>query len=984
MRLDAEDLVIASSAGETRHRKPSAYQEIGGRRIVVEARFVLNQHTRILSFKVGHFDRSQDLVIDPVVVYSTFLGGSGNEQVYGVATDPNGNTYVTGVTNSPNFPGAVVARSNDVFVSKLSPDGQTRLFTTLLGGSANDGGTAIAVDATGHAYITGGTASADFPASPPQNGFFNCFVMKLDVDGASVLYSKRIGGTQSDGGSAIAIDTDGNAYIAGTTQSNDLPTTNAVQPAFGGGGYDGFAAKLSPAGSIQYLTYLGGNGIDFANGIAVHDGNAYIAGHTSSPDFPVANAYQSIPGGPAGTSNAFVIKLSASGTRIFATFLGGSMGSLGRAIAVDAGGNAYVTGSTQSTDFPTVDAFQPQRGGVVDIFVSKLSPNGLSLLYSSYLGGSDGSSLSEALAIAVDSLGAAYLGGFTTSDRFPTPNGFQRASCSLECGVTAKVAADGRSLAFASFVGGNNGTNKVYGIAVSGTSVVVGGTTTSVGFPTVRALQSSYGGNNPGQTFGLGDGFVTRVQDGPPGCEIALSPSAAIISNLGGLLSVGITSPPGCPWATDSIPSWIHATSPTSGSGLGAIHFVIDPWGGELNREAALMIAGHLVMVRQIISFGCFSSVTPSTVFVPASGSTGTVTVDYGACAWFWQFNAPWLDIGPIGPGTGRGAFSYAVAPNAGAARTGTIDIVGRTLTVNQASGIVLPPMPAAVTPASGSGASQAFTFTFSDPRGSQDLGVLNILINNFLDGRRACYLAYSQPQNLLYLVNDLGDGLLPGAFLTGAGSLSNSQCSVSWLNSPVAISGNTLGLTLTIAFQPAFAGNKVMYMAARDIAENNSGWQALGTWQVAGGSSGVITVANMAPGRGSGPSQTFTFNFTDTNGFANLGVMNILLNNFLDGRQACYLAYSRRFNLLYLVSDDGGGLLPGASLNAPGSLSNSQCTVSWGASPVAGSGNALALALNFGFSPGFAGNRVFYLAARDVNEGNNTDWQVKGSWTVQ
>jgi hypothetical protein len=201
---------------------------------------------------------------------------------------------------------------------------------------------------------------------------------------------------------------------------------------------------------------------------------------------------------------------------------------------------------------------------------------------------------------------------------------------------------------------------------------------------------------------------------------------------------------------------------------------------------------------------------------------------------------------------------------------------------------------------------------------------------------------------------------------------------------SPVSAASTTLSLTLNFALNASFSGNKVMYLAARDVIENNSDWQAMGTWQVPGGSPAVITVANMAPGRGSGASQTFTFNFTDTNGFANLGVMNILVNNFLDGRYACYLAYSRPFNLLYLVSDDGGGLLPGALLNTPGNLSNSQCTVSWGASPVAGSGNALALTLNFGFSAGFAGNRVFYLAARDVNEGNNTDWQVKGSWTVQ
>jgi hypothetical protein len=279
---------------------------------------------------------------------------------------------------------------------------------------------------------------------------------------------------------------------------------------------------------------------------------------------------------------------------------------------------------------------------------------------------------------------------------------------------------------------------------------------------------------------------------------------------------------------------------------------------------------------------------------------------------------------------------------------------------------------------------NQTITFTFQDPRGAQDLGVLNVLVNSFLDGRNACYLAYSQPFNLLYLVNNTGDGLLPGAALSSAGSVSNSQCTVSWTGSPVLASGNTLSLTLSFVFNSSFAGNKVVYLAARDVAENNSGWQALGTWLVPGGPSGVIAVGDMSPARGNGLNQTFTFNFTDTNGFANLGVINILVNDFLDGRQACYLAYSRPFSVLYLVNDNGDGLLPGASLSTGGSLSNSQCSVSWGNSPVVGTGNLFVITLNMGFSAAFRGNRLFYLAARDLNEGNNTDWQPKGSWTVQ
>ncbi|SPF39812.1 exported hypothetical protein [Candidatus Sulfopaludibacter sp. SbA4] len=293
---------------------------------------------------------------------------------------------------------------------------------------------------------------------------------------------------------------------------------------------------------------------------------------------------------------------------------------------------------------------------------------------------------------------------------------------------------------------------------------------------------------------------------------------------------------------------------------------------------------------------------------------------------------------------------------------------------------------PAGVSPAGGSASSQTMTFTFSDPKGYTDLGVVNILINNFLDGRHACYLAYSQPMNVLYLVADDGGTLSAGAVLTASGSTSNSQCTVSWGSAPVTGSGNNLTLTLTMAFSAGFAGNKVVYMAARDQATGNSGWQALGVWQVPGGTPSTTTlVVGVIPNRGSGLGPTaYTFSFSDTKGYADLGVEDILINTSLDGRQACYLAYARPINTLYLMNDSGSTLLAGQSLAAAGNIGNSQCTVTWGASAVTGSGNNLALTLNITFSASFDGSRIFYLAARDVNEANSTDWQTMGTWTVQ
>jgi hypothetical protein len=289
---------------------------------------------------------------------------------------------------------------------------------------------------------------------------------------------------------------------------------------------------------------------------------------------------------------------------------------------------------------------------------------------------------------------------------------------------------------------------------------------------------------------------------------------------------------------------------------------------------------------------------------------------------------------------------------------------------------------PVGVNPPSGAASSQSIQFTFTDSPGYQDLDVVNVLINNFLDGRSACYLAYSRPANVLYLVADDG-GTLLGLPMNGSGSVGNSQCTVTGAGSSASGNGAVLTLTLNLSFTPAFAGYKVTYMAARDLEGGNSGWHALGTWAVPG----LIPFplpASASPPHGSGSSETLTAIFLDTKGAQDLGVVNILINNFLDGRSACYLAYSQPFKVLYLVGDAGGGLSPGLTLGGTGSVSNSQCTVNASGSSASVSGNALTLTLNISFTPAFDGDRVVYLAARDSAEANNSGWQAMATITVQ
>ncbi|SPF35519.1 exported hypothetical protein [Candidatus Sulfopaludibacter sp. SbA4] len=300
-------------------------------------------------------------------------------------------------------------------------------------------------------------------------------------------------------------------------------------------------------------------------------------------------------------------------------------------------------------------------------------------------------------------------------------------------------------------------------------------------------------------------------------------------------------------------------------------------------------------------------------------------------------------------------------------------------------------PVPVSESPASGGGSAASFAFQFSDPAGYQSLGVVNVLINNFLDGRSACYLAYVVPSGTLVLVDDGGDAGGPYAGSVALGSstaIQNSQCAVT-LVSAVG-SGTTLTLILNIAFKPGFGGNRIMYVAARDQGTGNSNWQALGVWQPPFTPPGTIAVTGVTPGRGAAPSgtnQEFFVTLTDSKGASDLGVVDVLINNFIDGRQACFLAYVALSNTLILIDDLGeaGGPYAGSmTLNGSGSIQNSQCMVSGAGSAVSSVSNTLTLTLNITFKAAFAGNRVVYAAGRDSAGGNNTDWQALATFTVQ
>ncbi len=506
-------LQIATPAGTLTHTSPHAYQVVDRKRKNVPASIRL--HGSRFSFRAGRHDSSKQLVIDPQVMdYSTYLGGADVDQGSAIAVDSSGSAYVTGSTDSADFPvtpGAfqtTLAVSPDAYVTKLSPDGTSLVYSTYIGGSDSDQGTGIAVDGNGSAYITGDTSSTDFPVtlgafSGSLGGFDDAFVTKLSADGTSLLYSTYLGGSGGDSGAGIAVDQAGSAYVAGLTDSANLPVTAGSAQTTVGGSSDAFVSKISTDGtSLVYSTYLGGSDIEEVGGVAVDaTGSAYVSGRTQSTDFPVTNAFQPAFG---GFVDAFATKVSPSGTSFdYSTYLGGSSYDTAFAVAVDSTGHAYVAGTSESSDFPvTPGAFATSIHGINDAFVTKLSDNGMSLDYSTYLGGAN---TENGQAIAVDAAGSASVTGETDSADFPvTPGAVQPTYGGTVDAFVTTLSVGGDSLDSSTYLGGP-GFEQGFGLAVDDAGgTFVTGRTNSIDFPvTAGAFQTS-----PGGSF---DGFVTKI-----------------------------------------------------------------------------------------------------------------------------------------------------------------------------------------------------------------------------------------------------------------------------------------------------------------------------------------------------------------------------------------------------------------------------------------------------------------------------------------
>ena len=522
---ESGDCILRHPAGRMRLAKPILYQEVDGRRRPADGRFVVRENNQV-GFEIARYDRTRTLVIDPVLSYASYLGGGNFESGAAIALDRQGNIYVAGSTASANFPtisafqpalSDSTGRTADVFVMKLNPSGSMLIYSTYVGGADTDVGLGLAVDSTGSAYVTGTTLSANFPVTQAfqraRGGMFSdAFVFKLNPPGSAFIYSTYLGGAGEDSGKGIALDAQTNAYVTGFTASVDFPLLSAVQTTNRGApaSPDAFVTKLNSTGAaLVYSTYLGGSSTDLGNAIAVDAaGNAYVAGTTFSSDFPTAFPFQQARQGGA---DVFVTRINPSGQTLgYSTYFGGEGDDFGTGIAVDGAGNAYLTGSTGSGAFPVRNPLQarPAAGTLlgVDAFVSKLAPNGAALVYSTFLGGRG---TDAGMAITVGADGSAYVAGETDSADFPAVGAVQSGLTGSTDAFVARLNPAGSALTLSTTVGGS-GLDSAAAVALDASgNAYLTGSSASEDFP------ATYGAIRTGVS-GRVDALLIKIAEGTP------------------------------------------------------------------------------------------------------------------------------------------------------------------------------------------------------------------------------------------------------------------------------------------------------------------------------------------------------------------------------------------------------------------------------------------------------------------------------------
>jgi hypothetical protein len=531
------DIVVNAGNAEVRQKKPAVYQDTPQGRKRIGGGYVALGGNRV-GFEIAGYDRGKPLVIDPVLAFSSYFGGTGEDSGDSVAVDAKGNMYLSGYTTAPDGQTGVAGRrlaagSEAAYIAKIDPGGALIFSTYIAGSNDHAAGYGITVDKNGNTYLAGQTKAADFPTvnaiQPKYHGGTDAFLLELNSSGNGLLFSTFLGGSEFDYLAFVTIDESGNVYAAGATSSLDFPVLHAAQPKTPSRHFSAMALKIFPNRKLAYATYVGGE--NFTNAIATDaSGDLYVAGDISADYLPCVNALQKTYG---GLGDGFVQKLSPAGAVLYSTYIGGSATDAVRGLQVDPKGNLIIAGETDSYNFPVVNPIQRTLGdgmmdrliertlsivgdgyaarhiqhtlGVAgDGFVAKLNSSGSALLFSTFLGGSDEDQIAD---VALDAAGDVYVTGRTRSKNFPTVRPVQAANAGGLDAFLTKINNQGSAILFSTYLGGSRDDRALHVAAGTGGRVYIAGKTGSADFPTVKAFQPKFGG-------GSHDAFIAEIDLG--------------------------------------------------------------------------------------------------------------------------------------------------------------------------------------------------------------------------------------------------------------------------------------------------------------------------------------------------------------------------------------------------------------------------------------------------------------------------------------
>jgi hypothetical protein len=1054
-----------------RHRAPIALQNGAS----IPIRYRIDQKRHSIGFSLGVYDHSRTLVIDPVIEYSTYLGGNSSEIIDAIAPAGDGTLLLAGsvyadfntaLSPFPGLPLPTSAGGGEIVILRLNSTATQVLSSTYLGGSGAENVTAMAFDAAGNIVVAGTTSSPNFPgastgfltappvlfpASEPSGGF----VARLNPTATQVLSSTYLPMSAP----ALAVSPTGDMAVAGVTRLDTVPTNGSSLQRLKKGTQDIVLLRLTPASGLAAATYFGGT----EDGEAVvhlaldSAGNIRIVGTASGRDIPAPAGFTPHP--QAG--NLFVATIPPSLSAISSLSLPPSafIDQFNSTAAFTAAGGLLVLTATQNRMLTTTpDAVQTVPIGLAPghLFYQRFAPNLGSVEYATYL---SGSALNNPGKITVDPAGDIYVMGNTTSTDFPVSANALFSRLEEGTGNSSTFLtrfAPNNALRYSTYLTGKNLATRAMATPAAGI-VYLAGTTAPSSLPvTPNAVQSIPG-------TGVFDAFALKLNL-DSACTFSVNPASLTAPGDGGTLLLTVQTQPGCNWTANTASNWATISRPNATQVA-----VTVPSGFGFGRSTMLFVAGQPIPLNQAPAT-CSYSLNPSTVSIPAFG--GNVLYNMQTligCTWRYERSDPWLIGSPSDAfGNLRALINYSPSP-----RTGTAVLAGQTLTVNQAGNTctysVSPtsvriepnvnnralvrvttgsrcdwdaqipssswiaditvgsgsgdaaitaflgtsgparteivtiagqsvtvtfagstggttPTATVTSPRSSAGERQSFEWSFYDNDGVDDLRIANVLINRALDGAQACYLAYDRPNRTLFLVNDAGDNLTAG-LLGAAGTLSNSQCVIHLATSQVSDIQFGFGFTLRldIEFRPAFAGNKIIYSAARDRAGLNSGW-------ITGGTYGVRT-----PGSANPMPISLTLTrvplisrwearvvFRNTGGGGGITSTQLLLNTSLNGANACYIGFDHVANVAYLVNDDGTGLIPTPIVpGGNGSVSHSLCVVEGGAgtSRVV-EGDQVILTFRLNFLSNFRGQMVGFAGAQN-SSGANSGWQSLLSFSM-